>query len=84
MQETHVRSLGWEDPWRRKWQATPVFLPGEPQGQRRLVGYSTQGHKRVGHDLATKKQQHHQEVIKILNWGNLTEDPQSISKNEQF
>ena len=24
--------------WRRKWQPTPVFLPGEYQGQRRLVG----------------------------------------------
>ena len=24
--------------WRRKWQPTPVFLPGEPQGRGRLVG----------------------------------------------
>ena len=24
-------------PWRRKWQPTPVFLPGEPHGQRSLV-----------------------------------------------
>ena len=24
--------------WRRKWQPTPVFLPGESQGQRTLVG----------------------------------------------
>ena len=24
--------------WRRKWQPTPVFLPGESHGQRRLVG----------------------------------------------
>ena len=24
--------------WRRKWQHTPVFLPGESQGQRRLLG----------------------------------------------
>ena len=24
--------------WRRKWQPTPVFLPGESQGQRNLVG----------------------------------------------
>ena len=24
--------------WRRKWQATPVFLPGESQGQGSLVG----------------------------------------------
>ena len=26
-------------PWRKKWQATPVFLPGEFQGQRSLAGY---------------------------------------------
>ena len=26
------------DPWRRKWQPTPVFLPGESQGWRSLVG----------------------------------------------
>ena len=26
--------------WRRKWQPTPVSLPGEFQGQRSLVGYS--------------------------------------------
>ena len=27
-------------PWRRKWQPTPVFLPGEFHGQRTLMGYS--------------------------------------------
>jgi len=27
-------------PWRRTWQPTPVFLPGESLGQRRLAGYS--------------------------------------------
>ena len=27
-------------PWRRKWQPTPVFLPGEFHGQRSLVNYS--------------------------------------------
>ena len=32
-------------PWRRKWQPTPVFLPGEAHGQRSLVGYSPQGRK---------------------------------------
>ena len=26
--------------WRRKWQPTPVFLPGKSHGQRRLPGYS--------------------------------------------
>ena len=33
------------DPWRRKWQSTPVFLPGESHGQRGLVGYSPWGCK---------------------------------------
>ena len=29
--------------WRRKWQPTPVFLPGESHGQRSLVGCSPWG-----------------------------------------
>ena len=32
-------------PWRRKWQPTPVFLPGELHGQRRMAGYGPWGHK---------------------------------------
>ena len=32
-------------PWRRAWQPTPVFLPGEYHGQRSLTGYSPWGHK---------------------------------------
>ena len=31
--------------WRRAWQPTPVFLPGEPHEQRSLVGYSPWGRK---------------------------------------
>ena len=38
--EMWVRSLGREDHWRRKWQPTPVFLPGKSHGQRNLSGYS--------------------------------------------
>ena len=30
-------------PWRRAWQPTPVFFPGESHGQRSLAGYSPQG-----------------------------------------
>ena len=30
----------WKIPWRRKWQPTPVFLPGKFHEQRNLVGYS--------------------------------------------
>ena len=36
--------------WRRKWQPTPVFLPGESQGQGSLVGLLSVGSHRVGHD----------------------------------
>ena len=32
-------------PWRRKWQPTPVFLPGKSHGRRNLVGYSPWGRK---------------------------------------
>ena len=35
--------------WRRKWQPTPVFLPGESQGWRSLVGCCLWG-RRVGHN----------------------------------
>ena len=45
MQEMWVRTLGREDPWRRKWQPLPVFLPGTLQGQRSLADYSPQCHK---------------------------------------
>ena len=50
------------DPWfgkipgRRKWQPTPVYLPGKSHGQRSLVGYNPWGHKRVRQDLGTKQQ----------------------------
>ena len=32
VQETQIGSLGGTMPWRRKWQPTPVFLPGESRG----------------------------------------------------
>ena len=36
-------------PWKRTWQPTPVFLPGEFHGQRSLAGYCPYGRK-VRHD----------------------------------
>ena len=38
-QETQVQSLGWEDFLEKGWLPTPVLLPGEFHGQRRLAGY---------------------------------------------
>ena len=40
-------------PWRRKWQPTPVFLPGESHRQRSLAGYSPWGPKESGMTVAT-------------------------------
>ena len=44
-------------PWRRKWQPTPIFLPGISHRQRSLVSYSPCGCVKVGHDLATEQQE---------------------------
>ena len=43
-------------PWGRNWQPTPASMPRKFHGQRSLAGYSPWGCKRVGHDLATKRQ----------------------------
>ena len=44
-------------PWRRKWQPTPVFLPGESHGRRSLVGYSPWGRKEA--DTTERLHHHH-------------------------
>ena len=49
---TRVRSPSRESPLEKKWQHTPVFLPGKSHGQGSLAG-----HKRLRHDLAMKQQQ---------------------------
>ena len=57
-------------PWRREWQPTPVFLPSEFHGQRRLVGYSPWGcqesdttealnmHSRINYEFTDSALQH--------------------------
>ena len=40
-------------PWRRAWQPSPVFLPGESHRQRSLAGYSPWGHKESDKQLST-------------------------------
>ena len=46
-------------PWRRACQPTPVFLPGESQGQRRLVGYSPWGFKELTTNESTEHTRTH-------------------------
>ena len=53
MWETQVPSLGREDPWRREWQPTPVFLPGEFPWTEEPGRLQSMGSQRVGHDQAT-------------------------------
>ena len=40
---TQSSILAWRIPWLYKWQPTPVFLPGESQGQGSLMGYCLWG-----------------------------------------
>ena len=49
-------------PWRRKWQLTPVFLPGKSHGQRSLLDHGVT--KRVKHaQLVTKQQQQFHRLV---------------------
>ena len=58
-------------PWRRKWQPTPVFLPGKSQGQKRLVSYSPWGGRE---SLMTQQ----------LNNNNYTLDSKTTDELEQW
>jgi len=57
-QEVRVQSLDWEDPLEKEMATHSVFLPGDSQWQRSLVGYSllgqSMGSQRVRHDWVTK------------------------------
>ena len=52
-QEAQVQFLGQEDPQRRVWQSTLVFLPGECHGQRTLASYGACGCKELDMTEAT-------------------------------
>ena len=43
-----------EIPWRRAWQPTPLFLPGESSWTEEPGGQQSKGPQRVGHDQVTK------------------------------
>ena len=64
MQETWVRSLGWEDPLGMEIPTHPSILPWEYHGKINLVGYSPWWYRGVRHSLVTK-QCHHQVVLKF-------------------
>ena len=51
--------------WRRKWQPTPVFLPGESQGRRSLAGCPLWG--RAESDTTEATQQQRQKLLTFLS-----------------
>ena len=53
-----IQSLVGKDPLARKWQPTPVFLPGKFRGQRNLVGYSLWGRKESDTIEHTRRHKH--------------------------
>ena len=53
-------------PWRRKWQATPTFLPGESHEQRSLVSYNPQGRKESNTTEYTHTHTHTQKIIECI------------------
>ena len=55
--------------WRKKWQPTPIILPGKPHGHRSLAGYSPCSRKRVRHDLVTKQRQVFKKAEHLLQEG---------------
>ena len=56
-------------PWRRAWQPTPVFLPGESRGQKSLVGYSLWGHKESERtEITLQECSEHPNTANIRRW----------------
>ena len=55
--------------WRRKWQPTPVFLPGESQGQGSLVGHHLWGRAESDTTEVTQQQQQQQQQqqLKVID-----------------
>ena len=47
--------------WRKKWQPSPGFFPGESHGQRSLAGYSSRGRK----EASTTEQPNHNIIYKF-------------------
>ena len=54
-------------PWCKKWQPSPIFLPGKFHGERSLAGYSPGGSQRVGHGWVTKHTAQHSCFILEIN-----------------
>ena len=52
--------------WRRQWQPTSVFLPGESQGRQRLVGYHLWGRTELDTTEVTWQQHRASQVVLVV------------------
>ena len=59
--------------WRREWQPTPVFLPGESRGQRSLMSCHLWGCTDSDTTEATQQQQQHMSLRKTMKPSNLSQ-----------
>ena len=73
--EMAIHSINIQIPWRRKWQSTPIFLPGKFHGQRSPEGYSLWGRK----DLDTTEHAHMHERMHAC-----TQTFQATAVNQQW
>ena len=70
--------------WRRKWQPTPVFLPGESQGQGSLVGCRLRGRtESVMTGVTEQQQQQQQQLPNILQQKHLSHTQMVAEKTEK-
>ena len=80
-------------PWRWACQPTPVFLSGEPHGQRSLAGYSSQGpkesdtteatehgHKHIRCNKSSLKRKVHSDYMEIRKQININKQMKEIAK----
>ena len=76
MQETWIQSLGQADPLEEEMATHSVFLPGESQGQRRLVGYGPRGHEQsdmtglIHTHITLRKLGRKAKCIHVKQWNN--------------
>ena len=83
-QEMWVWPLSQEDPWRRAWQPSPVFLPGESHGQRSLAGYHPWGSQKAGHDWSDIIHAHMDHTLVALLKQKLDAQQHWIKMTEEF
>ena len=57
----------WKILWRRAWQPTPIFLPGESHGQMPLAVYSPCDHKELDTTEQLTQAYHHVRLLLLLS-----------------